>query len=81
MVHPYLRRRQGEEPVDLSAPERLEPVLEKTLGVPLFQEQVIKPGDGRRGLHAGRGRPAPARHGRVAQVGRIEQHRERSSRA
>ena len=41
MVHPYLRRRNGEEPVDYPHPA-LRPVLEKTLGVPLFQEQVMK---------------------------------------
>ena len=41
MVHPYLRRRNGEEEVDYPH-ECLRPVLEKTLGVPLFQEQVMK---------------------------------------
>ncbi|HUX22383.1 MAG TPA: DNA polymerase III subunit alpha, partial [Spirochaetia bacterium] len=41
MVHPYLRRRAGEETVDYPHP-RLEPVLRKTLGIPLFQEQVMK---------------------------------------
>jgi error-prone DNA polymerase len=41
MVHPYLRRRQGKESVDYPHPS-LEPVLEKTLGVPLFQEQVMR---------------------------------------
>ena len=41
MVHPYLRRRNGEEPVVYPHP-CLEPVLRKTLGVPLFQEQVMK---------------------------------------
>lgn len=41
MVHPYLRRRRGEEPVEYAHP-CLEPVLQKTLGVPLFQEQVMK---------------------------------------
>ncbi|HTP38299.1 MAG TPA: error-prone DNA polymerase [Steroidobacteraceae bacterium] len=41
MVHPYLRRRQGQEPVSYPKPE-LRAVLEKTLGVPLFQEQVMK---------------------------------------
>lgn len=40
MVHPYLRRRSGEEPVTYPHP-LLEPVLERTLGVPLFQEQVM----------------------------------------
>jgi error-prone DNA polymerase len=41
MVHPYLRRRSGEEPVTYPHPS-LEPVLQKTLGIPLFQEQVMK---------------------------------------
>jgi len=41
MVHPYLRRRSGEEPVEYPHPA-LEPVLKKTLGVPLFQEQVMR---------------------------------------
>ena len=41
MVHPYLRRRQGLEPVVYPSPE-VEEVLGRTLGVPIFQEQVIK---------------------------------------
>jgi error-prone DNA polymerase len=41
MVHPYLRRRRGLEPVRYAHPA-LVPVLERTLGVPLFQEQVMK---------------------------------------
>jgi len=41
MVHPYLRRRAGLEPVDYQKPE-LKGVLEKTLGVPLFQEQAMR---------------------------------------
>jgi len=41
MVHPYLRRRAGKEPVTYPHPS-LEPVLSKTLGIPLFQEQVMK---------------------------------------
>jgi error-prone DNA polymerase len=41
MVHPYLRRRQGLEPVEYPSKE-LEAVLHKTLGVPLFQEQAMK---------------------------------------
>jgi error-prone DNA polymerase len=76
MVHPYLRRRRGLEPVDYPHPS-LEPVLAKTLGVPLFQEQVMRiavlaadytPGEAdqlRRDMAAWR----------IA--GRIEQHRER----
>jgi error-prone DNA polymerase len=41
MVHPYLRRRGGVEPVHYPTPE-LETVLGKTLGVPLFQEQAMR---------------------------------------
>ena len=41
MVHPYLRRRNGEEPVEYPHP-CFEPILKKTLGVPLFQEQVMR---------------------------------------
>lgn len=48
MVHPYLRRRNKEEAVDYPSPapphdpDELRDVLEKTLGVPLFQEQAMK---------------------------------------
>jgi error-prone DNA polymerase len=49
MVHPYLRRREGIEPVEFPAPapehgppDELEAVLGKTLGVPLFQEQAMR---------------------------------------
>uniref|UniRef100_Q01QX2 DNA-directed DNA polymerase n=1 Tax=Solibacter usitatus (strain Ellin6076) TaxID=234267 RepID=Q01QX2_SOLUE len=41
MVHPYLNRRQGREVVDCLHPS-LEPVLRRTLGVPLFQEQLLR---------------------------------------
>jgi error-prone DNA polymerase len=41
MVHPYLARRAGREEVTYFDP-RLEPILERTLGVPLFQEQMLK---------------------------------------
>jgi error-prone DNA polymerase len=41
MVHPYLRRREGKEPVTYPSPA-LEAVLSKTLGVPLFQEQAMR---------------------------------------
>lgn len=76
MVHPYLRRRRGEEEVIYPHP-CLEPVLKKTLGVPIFQEQVMKlavvaadytPGEAdqlRRDMAAWR------------KAGRIERHRER----
>ncbi|MGV3731161.1 MAG: error-prone DNA polymerase [Sphingopyxis sp.] len=48
MVHPYLRRRNGEEPVEFPEPapphppDELHAVLGKTFGVPLFQEQAMK---------------------------------------
>jgi error-prone DNA polymerase len=76
MVHPYLRRRAGEEAVEYPHP-KLEPVLKKTLGVPLFQEQVMRlaviaadytPGEAdqlRRDMAAWR------------KSGRIEKHREK----
>ena len=41
MVHPYLKRRQGVEPVTYPHPS-LQPILQRTLGVPLFQEQLLK---------------------------------------
>lgn len=76
MVHPYLRRRSGKERVEFPH-KSLERVLAKTLGVPIFQEQVMKlavlvadytPGESdqlRRDMAAWRS------------SGRIEQHRER----
>ena len=41
MVHPYLDRRNGREPVTYPHPS-LEPILKRTLGVPLFQEQLLR---------------------------------------
>jgi error-prone DNA polymerase len=41
MVHPYLRRRSGEEPIDYPGPGA-QAALERTLGVPIFQEQVMQ---------------------------------------
>jgi error-prone DNA polymerase len=41
MVHPYLNRRAGREPVAYAHPS-LEPILKRTLGVPLFQEQLLR---------------------------------------
>jgi error-prone DNA polymerase len=41
MVHPFLRRRNNEEPVEYPSPE-VEEILKRTLGVPLFQEQAMK---------------------------------------
>ncbi|HTP67655.1 MAG TPA: error-prone DNA polymerase [Dongiaceae bacterium] len=41
MMHPYMRRRQGQEEVRYAHPS-LEPILKRTLGVPLFQEQLLR---------------------------------------
>jgi error-prone DNA polymerase len=41
MVHPYLNRRAGREPITYPHPA-LEPILKRTLGVPLFQEQILR---------------------------------------
>jgi error-prone DNA polymerase len=41
MIHPFLRRRHGREPVTYPD-ERLRPILHRTLGIPIFQEQVMR---------------------------------------
>jgi error-prone DNA polymerase len=41
MIHPFLRRRHGLEPITY-ADERLRPILHRTLGIPIFQEQVMR---------------------------------------
>jgi len=51
MVHPYLRRRAGLEAVDY--PPRLEKILDRTLGVPIFQEQVMQIAVAAAGFSAG----------------------------
>jgi error-prone DNA polymerase len=76
MVHPYLRRRQGKEPVECPHPSLI-PVLKKTLGVPLFQEQVM-----RLAIVAADYTPGEAdqlRRDMAAwhRTGRMERHRER----
>ena len=76
MVHPYLRRRQGKEAIEFPHPS-LKPVLEKTLGVPLFQEQVM-----RLAMVAADYSPGEAdqlRRDMAAwhRTGRMERHRER----
>ncbi|MDB4884139.1 MAG: hypothetical protein JWL95_2905, partial [Gemmatimonadetes bacterium] len=52
MVHPYLRRRNGEEEVTYLHPS-LEPILKRTLGVPLFQEQGMQVAIAAAGFTAG----------------------------
>ena len=67
-VHPYLRRRNGEEPVTYPHP-LLEPCLEKTLGVPLFQEQLMQMAIDVAGFTPGRVRPAAPGDGVEALAG------------
>ncbi|MGB6231656.1 MAG: OB-fold nucleic acid binding domain-containing protein, partial [Litorimonas sp.] len=76
MVHPYLRRKRGEEPVTFAS-EALRPVLEKTLGIPLFQEQAMEIASIAAGFT-----PSEADHLRRSLAsssgpGRIQIHRER----
>jgi error-prone DNA polymerase len=76
MVHPYLRRRAGEEPVVYPHPS-LEPVLKKTLGVPLFQEQVIRLAMVAADYTAGEADQLRRDMAAWRKAGRIERHRER----
>ena len=62
MVHPYLRRREGREPVSYPTPA-LKRVLGKTLGRAAVPGTGDAGGHPMRGLYAGRGRPAPPLHG------------------
>jgi len=76
MVHPYLRRRRGEEAHDPPHP-LLAPILERTLGVPLFQEQVMQiaiAGAGYTGGEADRLRRDMAAW---RKTGSLEKHRDR----
>jgi error-prone DNA polymerase len=41
LIHPYLQRRDGKEPIDYPV-EKLRPILARTLGIPIFQEQVMR---------------------------------------
>ena len=67
-VHPYIRRATGREQVTYLHPA-LEPVLERTMGVPLFQEQLMQIADGGRRLHRRRRRPAAPGDGLQARGG------------
>jgi error-prone DNA polymerase len=76
MVHPYLRRRTGAEPVTYPHPSLI-PVLEKTLGVPLFQEQVMKLAIVAADYTAGEADQLRRDMAAWRRSGRIDQHRER----
>jgi error-prone DNA polymerase len=74
MVHPYLRRRSGQEPVTYPSPA-VEQVLEKTLGVPLFQEQVMRLAMVAAGFSAGEADQLRRAMGAWRRPGLIEQFR------
>ena len=76
MVHPYLRRRRGEEPVDYPHPS-LRPVLARTLGVPLFQEQVMRLAVVAADYTAGEADQLRRDMAAWRRTGRIERHRAR----
>jgi len=76
MVHPYLRRRNGEEAVTYAHP-LLRPVLEKTLGVPIFQEQVMKLAVVAADYSPGEADQLRRDMAAWQRSGRIERHRER----
>src|SRR5207302_3773530 len=74
MVHPYLRRRNGEEPVTYPNPV-IEQVLAKTLGVPLFQEQAMRLAMVAAGFTAGEADQLRRAMGAWRRPGLIEQFR------
>jgi error-prone DNA polymerase len=76
MVHPYLRRRTGQEPVALPHP-RLAPILDRTLGVPLFQEQVMQIAIVGAGYTGGEADELRRDMAAWRRTGKLERHRER----
>ena len=80
MTNPYLERRQGREAVTYPHPS-LEPVLERTLGVPALPGAAAAHRHGRGGLHRRRGRGAAPRHGLQALARADGVHRGQAPRA
>ncbi|HET7268537.1 MAG TPA: error-prone DNA polymerase, partial [Oleiagrimonas sp.] len=76
MVHPYLRRRNGEEPVTYPS-AAIRGVLERTLGVPLFQEQAMKLVEVAAGYTPGQADQLRRSMAAWKRHGDIESHRER----
>lgn len=76
MVHPYLRRRKGEEEIIYPHP-KLERILKKTLGVPIFQEQVMKLAVEAAGYTPGEADQLRRDMAAWRKSGRIEKHRTR----
>jgi len=76
MVHPYLKRRRGEEPVHYPSDD-LKPALEKTLGIPLFQEQAMEIASIAAGFSASEADHLRRSLASSSGPGRIQVHRER----
>ncbi len=76
MVHPFLRRRNGEETIDYPH-ESLRPILERTLGVPLFQEQVMKLAVVGAGYSGGEADQLRRDMAAWKKTGKLERHRDR----
>ena len=76
MVHPYLKRRRGEEPV-IYPSDDLKPALEKTLGIPLFQEQAMEIASIAAGFSASEADHLRRSLASSSGPGRIQIHRER----
>ncbi len=76
MVHPYLRRRRGEEEVAYPH-DALRPILERTLGVPIFQEQVMAMAIEVGGYSAGEADQLRRAMGAWRKRGGLEPHRKR----
>lgn len=79
MVHPYLRRRSGEEPIESPHP-CLEPIVSRTLGVPIFQEQVMQIAIVGAGYSGGEADQLRRDMAAWRRNGRLERHRERLAR-
>lgn len=75
MVHPYLRRKRGEEPIDY--PPQLKHIFERTLGVPLFQEQVMQLAIDAAGFAAGEADELRRSMAAWKRRGGLEPHRDR----
>jgi len=76
MVHPYLKRRRGEEPVHYPN-DALKPALEKTLGIPLFQEQAMEIASIAAGFSASEADHLRRSLASSSGPGRIQVHKER----
>jgi error-prone DNA polymerase len=79
MIHPYLRRRRGEEATDSPHPV-LDPILSRTLGVPLFQEQVMQIAIAGAGYTGGEADQLRRDMAAWRRTGSLERHRARLAR-